>query len=87
MSGGGSVQPNGLYLPRHQPLAGAGWRQIAAATLFRVSGDTIQPHRLYVPRGGRQVAAPTVTYHFFAFFEAQNVDRHVKYTVFVTNVL
>ena len=33
------------------------WRQVAAAT-WRSS---IQPHRLYLQRGGRQVAAPTVT--------------------------
>ena len=51
MSGGGSVGPNGLYLPRGQPLAGAGWRQIAAATLFRIWGGTIQPHRLNLQRG------------------------------------
>ena len=25
MSEGGTIQPNGLYLPRGQPLAGAGW--------------------------------------------------------------
>ena len=35
----------------------AGWRQIAAATLR----GTIQPHRLYSKRGGRQIAAPTCT--------------------------
>ena len=57
--GGGTIQSNGLYLPRCQPLAGAGWRWVNAATLFRILGGTIQPHRLNTPRGGRQVAAPT----------------------------
>ena len=41
------------------PSPGLEWRWVNAATLFRVWGDTIQPHRLYMPRGGRQVAAPT----------------------------
>ena len=27
--------------------------------LFRILGFTIHRHRLYLPRGGRQVAAPT----------------------------
>ena len=33
MSEGGSVHPHRLYSGRCQPLAGAGWRQIAAATV------------------------------------------------------
>ena len=43
-----------------QPLAGAGWRWVNAATLFHIWGGTIHPHRLLLPRGGRQVAAPTL---------------------------
>ena len=43
-------------------------------------GGTVQPNRLYLPRGGRQIAAPTSIYHVFTFFETQNDDRHVQYT-------
>ena len=31
--------------------------------LYRISGRTIHPHRFYLPRGGRLIAAPTI--HLF----------------------
>ena len=43
---GGTVHPHRLYLQRDQPLAVAGWRQVAAAT-WRGS---IHPHGLYPQR-------------------------------------
>ena len=46
---GGFIQQNGLYSPRCQPLAGAGWRWVNAATLFRIWGNTIHRHRLLLP--------------------------------------
>ena len=46
-----------------------------------IDGDTIHPHRLFLLRGGRQIAAPTITYNVFHILRAQNDDRHVKYTV------
>ena len=36
--GGGTIQSNGLYLPRCQPLAGAGWRWVNAATFVPYIG-------------------------------------------------
>ena len=44
-------------------------------------GGPIQPHRLYSQRGGRQIAAPTSTYHVFDILRTQNDDRHVEFTV------
>ena len=39
---------------------------------YRVLGYIIHPHRLYTPRGGRQIAAPTSTYHVFCILRTQN---------------
>ena len=64
------------------------WRQDCRrySGWYHVSGDTVHLHRLNIPRGGRQIAAPTAMYNDFGFLKTQNVDRCVKYTVFVTNV-
>ena len=48
--------------------------------LYRISGYTIHRHRLLLPRGGRQIAAPTSTYHVLTLFRAQNDDKNVKNT-------
>ena len=45
-------------------------------------GGTIHPHRLYLQRGGRQIAAPTITHHVFCVFRAQYSNRYAKLTVF-----
>ena len=45
-------------------------------------GGPVHPHRLYIPRGGRQVAAPTSMYNIFDIFRTQNNDRHVENMVF-----
>ena len=64
-----TIQQNRLYLLRCQPLDGAGWRWVNAATLFRILGYTIHRNRLYMPCGGRQIAAPTSMHNVFAFYE------------------
>ena len=68
-------------IPRGQPLAGLEWRWVNAATLFRVWDFTIHRHRLYLPRGGRQIAAPTSTYYVFYIFLTQNNARNVESAV------
>ena len=43
---------------RHGASPWRGWMALGQRCYiwFRISGRTIQPHRLYMPRGGRQVA-------------------------------
>ena len=53
MSGGGTVQPHGLYSLRCH-----GDESSPLHWVYRVLGDTIQPHRLYSERGGRQICRP-----------------------------
>ena len=45
-------------------------------------GGTIHPHRLYLQRGGRQIAAPTITHHVFCVFRAQYSNRYANFTAF-----
>ena len=44
-------------------------------------GSTVQPHKLYMQRGGRQIAAPTVMYHVFIILKTQIRDKYVYYGV------
>ena len=48
----------------HDSGLAAGWRQIAAATVggYHISDCTIQPHRVNIPRGGRQDCRPYMPY-------------------------
>ena len=46
-------------VPRFRPSGPVGGRLPPLQWVYHVSGGTIHLHRLYVPRGGRQIAAPT----------------------------
>ena len=48
-------------VPRFRPSGPVGGRLPPLQWGYHVSGATIQPHRLYIQRGGRQIAAPTYT--------------------------
>ena len=44
--------------------------QLTIDNFWYIDGDTIQPHRLFLPRGGRQVAIPALMYHVFCIFQS-----------------
>ena len=43
-----------------------------------LKGGFVYPHRFYLQRGGRQIAAPTVIHYVFDILQAQNDDRHIE---------
>ena len=64
------------YHPPSQVIFGT-WRAASSRPYWR---NTIHPHRLYIPRGGRQIAAPTSMYHVFHILRTQNRHRMRQYT-------